>query len=238
MQFNSQRARQYRLIMVALWNRADHYIFIPWFLLLLSFFFSFLAQSQPSQIGCLPCFHTWCGLSANLRCRCETFCTRLTANTGCKEVAKKPSGQHRTTLLAYIFATKACIDNCKKPVKQQYLLDMSSQYGELRPTSGWDRFASLGHPCKFQRVSRLGSVTARHLVVGVSQTLQRWTEGATYIRQGGYHVGHWITFLVAKIWPDKFVRWCPDGDFWRLFCVLCFQRAACSRFQTCILNSH
>ena len=23
-----------------------------------------------------------------------------------------------------------------------------------------------------------------------------------------------------------------------LFCVLCFQRAACSRFQTCILNSH
>ena len=38
---------------------------------------------------------------------------------------------------------------------------MSSQYGELRPTSGWDRFTSLGHPCKFQRLSRLGSVTAR-----------------------------------------------------------------------------
>jgi len=29
---------------------------------------------------------------------------------------------------------------------------------------------SLGHPCKFQLVSRPGSVTARHLVVGVSQT--------------------------------------------------------------------
>jgi len=27
----------------------------------------------------------------------------------------------------------------KKLVKQQYLLHMSSQYGELRPTSGWDR---------------------------------------------------------------------------------------------------
>ena len=39
---------------------------------------------------------------------------------------------------------------------------MFPQYGELRPTSGWDRFGSLGHPCKFQRVSRLGSVTARH----------------------------------------------------------------------------
>jgi len=23
--------------------------------------------------------------------------------------------------------------------------------------------------------------------------------------------------LVAKILPDKVVRWCPDGDFWRLF---------------------
>jgi len=30
----------------------------------------------------------------------------------------------------------------------------------------------LGHPYKFQRVLRLGSVTARHLVVGVSQTLR------------------------------------------------------------------
>jgi len=36
----------------------------------------------------------------------------------------------------------------------------------------------VGHPWKFQRVSRLGSVTARHLVLGVSQTLRRWTGGA------------------------------------------------------------
>jgi len=31
-------------------------------------------------------------------------------------------------------------------------------------------------------------------IVGVSQTLRRWTEGATYIRQGGHHAGHWPTF--------------------------------------------
>ena len=49
----------------------------------------------------------------------------------------------------------------KKLVKQQYLPHMSLQYGELRPPSGWDRFVSLGHPGKFQRVSRLGSVTAQ-----------------------------------------------------------------------------
>ena len=39
---------------------------------------------------------------------------------------------------------------------------MSSQRGELRPTSGWDLLASLGHLSTFQRVSRLGSVTSPH----------------------------------------------------------------------------
>ena len=58
------------------------------------------------------------------------------------------------------------IDNRKKLVTQKYLLHMSSQYGELRPTRGWDRLAGLGHPIIFQRVSRLGSVTARHFISG------------------------------------------------------------------------
>jgi len=42
----------------------------------------------------------------------------------------------------------------KKVIKPQYLPHMCSQYGKLRPISGWDRFTSLGHPSKFQRVSR------------------------------------------------------------------------------------
>jgi len=37
---------------------------------------------------------------------------------------------------------------------------MFSQYGESQPSSGWDRFTSLGHPNKFQRVSRVGFVTS------------------------------------------------------------------------------
>jgi len=44
----------------------------------LSFFLLFfLAYSQPSQIGCLPYFHTWCGLSANLACMFEMYCKGL-----------------------------------------------------------------------------------------------------------------------------------------------------------------
>jgi len=35
-------------------------------------------------------------------------------------------------LSGYIFATKARIDNRKKLVKQQYVLQMSPQFGELR----------------------------------------------------------------------------------------------------------
>jgi len=39
---------------------------------------------------------------------------------------------------------------------------MFPPYGELRPTSGWDRLVGLGHPSKFQwqRLSRLSFVTA------------------------------------------------------------------------------
>jgi len=74
---------------------------------------------------------------------------------------KSPSECHHTILSGYIFAIKACIDNRKKLVKQQYLLQMSLQYGELQPTNGWDRLVGLGHPIIFKWVSRLGSVTAR-----------------------------------------------------------------------------
>jgi len=42
-----------------------------------------------------------------------------------------------------------------------------------------------------------------------------------------------IHALAAKIQPDEGVRWFQNGNF----CVLYFQRAACSTFQTCILIS-
>ena len=86
---------------------------------------------------------------------------RLTANTGRQKIVKNlPSGHLRTTLSGYIFATKTHFDNREKLVKQQCLLHMSPQYGELRPTSAWDQSGSLGHPSKFQRVLHFGSITA------------------------------------------------------------------------------
>jgi len=52
------------------------------------FLLFFLAYSEPSHIECLPYFHIWCGLSADLHCRSEVCCTRLAENTGRKNRKK------------------------------------------------------------------------------------------------------------------------------------------------------
>jgi len=88
-------------------------------------------------------------------------CTRLAENTGRKNDAKNC---HLGTIAQLCRAISSQLRHVstisKKPVKQQYLLHMTLQYVELRPTSGWDRFLSLGCPSKFQRVSHLGFITA------------------------------------------------------------------------------
>ena len=108
---------------------------------------------------------------------------------------KSPFWHHHTTLSGYIFATKACIDNRKKRVKQRYLPHMSSQFGEL---NGWDLLASLGHPCKFQRVSHLGSVTARHSSSGrqPNQTLNRGRHLYSAGRPSRWALAHISSYLV------------------------------------------
>ena len=148
--------------MVALWNRADHYIFILWFLSI--FYLSFFSRLISAATHWMSTyFHTWCGLSADLECRSETCCTRLAGNAGPKKVAKN---RHLSTIAQLYRAISSQPRHVstigKKLVKQQYVLQMSPQYGEHRPTNSWDRLAGLGHPIIFQRVSRLGSITAWH----------------------------------------------------------------------------
>jgi len=163
-------------------------IFCPVVSIFLSSFFP--AYSQWSEIGCLPYFYTWCGLTANLECRSEMCCMRLAGSTGRKNDAKRsPSVHHRTTLSGCVFATKAFVDNRKKLIKQQYVLYMPPQYVELRPTNGWDRFGSLGHPSKFQRVSHLAFVTAAISLTGSQPNFARclavYLAGALYIHFRG-----------------------------------------------------
>ena len=35
-----------------------------------------------------------------------------------------------------------------------------------------------------------------------------------------------ICALVAKIWPDKVVQWCTDGEFLEIFCILYLQHVS------------
>jgi len=51
-----------------------------------------------------------------------------------QKIAKNlPSGHHYTTLSGYIFANKACINNQKKLVKQQYLPTRPHNMVNFRP---------------------------------------------------------------------------------------------------------
>jgi len=91
-----------------------------------------------------------------------------------KSRQKSPYAHHGTNLSGYIFATKGTyIDNREKPVKQQYLLHIFSQNGELRLTNGWDQLASLGHPtpANFNRFRVLTSLLHWRRSAEVSQTL-------------------------------------------------------------------
>jgi len=111
------------VVMVALWNRADHYIFILWFLSSIFFF------SSPNLSGrTLDVYHyfdTWCGLSVNLECRSEIYCARLAENAGPK---KSPKISHLGTIAQLCRAISSQLRNIskneKKLVKQQYLLHM------------------------------------------------------------------------------------------------------------------
>ena len=125
--------------------------------LLLLFFPRLISAIADWMSAILP--HMVC-LSVNLRCRFET-CGSLKIQD-----AKVPKNRHLGTIAQLCRAISSQLRHVstigKKHVKQQYVLQMSPQYGELRPTNGWDRFGSLGHPYEFQRVSRHGSDTAQN----------------------------------------------------------------------------
>jgi len=101
-------------------NYFDHLLWLPYVIgqafifLSCGFFFLFclfppVFSAVADWMSTILSHMVW--LSANLGCRFETCCKRLSENTGRKNL---PSGLHHTNLSGYIFATKARIDNRKK----------------------------------------------------------------------------------------------------------------------------
>ena len=96
-----------------------------------------------------------------------------------KSRQKSPSRHHRTTLSGYIFANKARIDNRKKNLLSCNISSTCPHnmvnFGPLAA-----EIVSLvwGTPANFNGFGVLAALLDGTLVVGVSQTLRRWTDGA------------------------------------------------------------
>ena len=113
-----------------------------------------------------------------------------------------------------------------------------------------------GTPANFNWFGILAALLHGTLVVGVSHTLRRWTEGATYVRQGDHHVGHWPTFsifisckqisgsYILSVWfclcrlpvqmmMNMFLSWSSRSVFIRVTlptCLMCPGQRYCHRF--------
>ena len=152
--------------MAAMRSRCGHYIFALWFLLCSIFF--------PRLISAVAC----CGLSANLGCRSEMFCTRLAGNTARKNDAKKsPSTHHRTTLSSYIFATanKAYIDNRKNLLNSNISSTCPHNMVNFGPLVAEAEIDSVvwGTPANFNGFRVLASLLQRRRSPETNQTLGR-----------------------------------------------------------------
>jgi len=82
----------------------------------------------------------------------------------------------------------------EKFVKQQYVLQMSHNMVNFGPLAAEIGLTVWSTPANFDGFRVLAALLHGSQVVGLSQTLRRSTEGATYVRQGDHHVGHWPTF--------------------------------------------
>jgi len=202
--------------MAAICNRAGHYIFALWFL---SFF---LFLSFPRLISAVG---DW--MSTILPHMLWPLCEFRMQVWNVLHVArwkyrtqKSQFWHHRTTLSACIFADEARIDNRKKNLLN---IDTSStcfhkmvNFVLLTAEICWRVW---GTPAHFNWFLVLAALIHGTPVFGVSQTLRRWTEGVTDIRQGGHHVGHWPTFLVIACNALQFLHAIIAGvqTCWKIF---------------------
>jgi len=102
---------------------------------------------------------------------------------------------------------------------------MTLQYGELQPTSGWDRFVSLGRPSKFQRVSRPAFVTAATSLNGSQPNFARCLAvscaGTLYTFSGA--LVPWQNFVSCKI---HFASKSCVLLYWQRYCTALQQQAS------------
>jgi len=86
----------------------------------------------------------------------------------------------------------------------------------VRLTNGWELLASLGHPCKFQRLSRLGSVTAWHSSSGRQPNLAALNRGHHLYSEGRPSRWALAHILVTHICCLLYRRFCLSYTYRQL----------------------
>jgi len=168
-----------------LWLLSSFFVFLSFF-----FFSRLISAVADWMSNILSSFYMWCGLSANLECRCEIAARGSLEYSlqDAKITHKSASGQHRTIFYGCI---KQLVSTIGKKFHNIYI---------FRGCCLWQNFAT----CNIHythKSSYIGSVTARHFSSGRQPNFAAWckewnygtfAQGATYrpIRLGGHHVGH------------------------------------------------
>jgi len=173
--------------MAALWSRCRHYIFALWFLL--SIFFPHLISAVADW---MPTILPDCVALVWI----QNVCLKCTAHSSLK--IQDAKNYHLGTITQLCQAVSSQLRHVSTIRKKLLNSNTSStcphnmvNFGPLTAEIG---SGVWGTPANFNGYRVLAALLHDTLVVGISQTLRGWTEGATNIRQGGHHVGHWPTF--------------------------------------------
>ena len=173
------------IFMAALCNRAGHIYFHP----VVSSFFS-----SPNISGRrLDVYHTSThGVAFIMQVWNVLRAARWKYSM--QKIAKKsPSGHHPTTLSGYIINEGMHRQSEKNLLSSNISSTCPHNMVNFGPLATEICWRVWGSPTNFNGFCVLAALLHGIPVLGVSQTLWRWTEGATYIWQGGHHVGHWPT---------------------------------------------
>ena len=116
--------------------------------------------------------HTWRGLSANLRCRSETCCSGLAANTGCKKSSKN---RHLGTIPQLCRAVSSQLRHIsiigKKWLTTNISPTCSHNVVDVSPLTAEICWRDLGIPANFNGFRVLVSLLHRNRSAEVSKTL-------------------------------------------------------------------
>jgi len=106
---------------------------------------------------------------------------------------KSPSWHHRITCWAISLQLRSVSTIGKKLLSSNISCRCPHNMVSFGPLTAEISSVVWGTPANFNGFRILAALPHTTLVVGISQTWRHWTEGTTYIWQGGHHIGTWPT---------------------------------------------